>query len=265
MRPQNFYSIGTGFAGVTCPNYAAPPDLARFIWALARFSWKGSIVQRRQEKQAQSNETISVTSATQETSKDNVPRKKRRDRKDEVRLRFLRRLPKGGRAVEIGVWQGEFSATILRELKCDHLCLIDPWANVTDESHAEAFAGRTADGKMEKIYQKVQDRYASEIEADKVSIIRDFSVPALAGFEDDSLSFAYVDGDHSFEGVSADLEALFPKMKVGGVMAFDDYHRRGWWGDGVIRAINLFLGKHPEKLRIRAIVGAQIGIEKIEG
>ena len=48
-----------------------------------------------------------------------------------------------------------------------------------------------------------------------------------------------------------------------GIMAFDDYHRRGWWGDGVIRAVNEFLGQHPRELRIRAIAGAQIAIEKI--
>jgi type I restriction enzyme M protein len=71
-------------------------------------------------------------------------------------------------------------------------------------------------------------------------------------------------GSLDYEGVSADLAALFPKMKRGGIMAFDDYHRRGWWGDGVIRAINEFLGAHPRDLRIRAVVGAQIAIEVLD-
>ena len=47
-------------------------------------------------------------------------------------------------------------------------------------------------------------------------------------------------------------------------MAFEDYHRRGWWGDGVIRAINEFLGSHPRHLRVRSVVGAQIAIEVLE-
>ena len=184
--------------------------------------------------------------------------------KDEVRLKFLRRMPKGGQAVEIGVWRGEFSGTILRVLQPDNLCLIDPWMHFEDAEQSDAFAGRTGAEKMERIFAQVQKRYQSQIESGQVTIKRDFSVNALAEFEDESLSFAYVDGDHSYEGVCADLEALFPKMKGGGVMAFDDYHRRGWWGVGVIKAINEFLGRHPEELRIRAIFGAQIGIEKLE-
>ncbi len=184
--------------------------------------------------------------------------------KDRVREVFLGRLPTGGVAIEIGVWHGDFSRTILDLIKPEKLYLIDPWANVSDESHSEAFVGRTEDGKMERIYSKVQKRYAKEIRAGQVEIIRDWSVPALAGFKPASIDFAYVDGDHSYEGVKADLAALFPKMRLGGVMAFDDYHRRGWWGDGVIRAINEFLGTYPNQLRIRAIAGAQLAIEKIE-
>lgn len=184
--------------------------------------------------------------------------------KDKVREIFLGRLPTGGIAIEIGVWHGDFSVTLLDMIKPEKLYLIDPWANVTDDSHSEAFVGRTEDEKMERIFAKVQKRFAKEIRTGQVEVIREWSVPALEAFNPGSIDFAYVDGDHSYEGVSADLAALFPKMRVGGVMAFDDYHRRGWWGDGVIRAINEFLGRYPDQLRIRAIAGAQLAIEKIE-
>jgi cephalosporin hydroxylase len=146
----------------------------------------------------------------------------------------------------------------------EKLVLIDPWAHIEDDSHAEAFVGRTGKTKMDRIFDGVVKKFETEIAAGQVALIRDFSVPALAQFTDQSISFAYVDGDHSYEGVSADLAALFPKMKRGGIMAFDDYHRRGWWGDGVIRAINEFLGAHPRDLRIRAVVGAQIAIEVLD-
>ncbi|MFQ1702450.1 class I SAM-dependent methyltransferase [Loktanella agnita] len=197
-------------------------------------------------------------------STDKGAKKKRRVSKDVVRRKFLQKLPSGGIAVEIGVWQGEFSPTILELIAPDKLVLIDPWAHIDDDSHAEAFVGRTGKSKMDKIFDKVINKFSDEIESGKVALVRDFSVPALEQFADESISFAYVDGDHSYEGVSADLAALFPKIKKGGIMAFDDYHRRGWWGDGVIRAINEFLGQHPRDLRIRAIVGAQIAIEVLE-
>ncbi len=192
-------------------------------------------------------------------------KKKRRVSKDVVRRKFLQKLPSGGLAVEIGVWQGEFSPQIMRLIEPDKLVLIDPWAHIDDDSHTEAFVGRTGKTKMDKIFDKVSAKFADEIAADEIALIRDFSVPALATFDDESISFAYVDGDHSYEGVKSDLAALFPKMKKGGIMAFDDYHRRGWWGDGVIRAINEFLGQHPRDLRIRTIVGAQIAIEVLDG
>ena len=188
----------------------------------------------------------------------------RRVSKERVRRKFLQKLPKGGVAVEIGVWQGEFSPTILELIAPDKLVLIDPWTHVGDESHSEAFVGRTEKPKMDKIFDRVVRKFENEIAAGQVVLIRDFSVPALDEFADRSISFAYVDGDHSYQGVKADLDALFPKMKLGGIMAFDDYHRRGWWGDGVIRAINEFLGMHPRDLRIRAVVGAQIAIEVLD-
>jgi hypothetical protein len=193
-----------------------------------------------------------------------APKKARRISKDAVRRKFLQKLPNGGIAVEIGVWQGEFSSTIIELMAPDKLVLIDPWAHIEDDSHSEAFVGRTGKTKMDKIFDSVIKQFDAEIKSGQVAMIRDFSVPALAQFADQTISFAYVDGDHSYEGVSADLAALFPKMKRGGIMAFDDYHRRGWWGDGVIRAINEFLGAHPRDLRIRAVVGAQIAIEVLD-
>ena len=193
----------------------------------------------------------------------NNKKKKRKISKEIIRKKFLSKIPKGGIAVEIGVWQGDFSETILDLIEPKSLTLIDPWAHIETDSHSTAFVGRTSDNKMEKIFNKVVARYKTEIDEGSVNIIRDFSVPALGLFDDESISFSYVDGDHSYEGVKSDLVALFPKMKPGGVMAFDDYHRRGWWGDGVIRAINEFLGQHPSHLRVLTVVGAQIGIQKI--
>jgi len=190
--------------------------------------------------------------------------KPKRISKSAVRQRFLQKLPKGGLAIEIGVWKGEFSSTILELLEPDTLVLIDPWTHMVDTSHSEAFVGRTNASKMDRIFAQVKNKFEQEISAGRVELIRDFSVPALKNFNDGSISFAYVDGDHSYDGVKADLAALFPKMKVGGIMAFDDYHRRGWWGDGVIRAINEFLGQNPRALRIRSVVGAQIAIEVLE-
>jgi len=56
---------------------------------------------------------------------------------------------------------------------------------------------------------------------DAVNIIRkkstDFSLP----FAD----FVYIDGDHSYEGVTADIEHWMPKIREGGILAGHDFDR----------------------------------------
>ena len=54
--------------------------------------------------------------------------------------------------------------------------------------------------------------------------------------------FIYVDGDHSYEAVLADLLAWYPKLKKFGVMCGDDYGHPS--GLGVIKAVNEFAYKH---------------------
>ncbi|EEE36228.1 hypothetical protein RKLH11_61 [Rhodobacteraceae bacterium KLH11] len=186
-----------------------------------------------------------------------------RERKDALRREMLRTMPHGKLSVEIGVWRGEFSQILLDELKPSKLCLIDPWGVQPDPDGGASLAGARSQDDMDRIYESVRERYSTEIAKGQLSVIRDFSLPALHLFDDQSIGFAYLDGDHSYEGVKADLEALLPKMIEGGVIMLDDYHRRGWWKDGVMRAFHEFLGANPADLRIKAIKGAQVAVQKL--
>lgn len=188
-------------------------------------------------------------------------RQKNQDGKAQLRRQMLSRMPKGGICVEVGVWRGEFSRMILNQIQPDKLILIDPWKNF--DTRVDAFDGKTKDQEFEDIYQSVRSKYATEIAAGQLEIRRGLSEPVLQSMEPGSLSFVYLDGDHSYEGVKADLAATFPLMKQGGIIMMDDYHRRGWWKDGVIRAANEFLGAHAADLRIWAMRGAQLAIEKL--
>ncbi len=159
-------------------------------------------------------------------------KKHRQQAKEVVRRRFLGRMPKGGLMVEIGVWKGEFSGTLLDLLEPETLVLIDPWEHIEEDSHAEALAGRAGAKKMDRIHQKVADLYSSEIASGQVRIERGYSVPVLTKFADESINFAYVDGDHSYDGVRADLEILFPKMK------FAAFRHQGRGAQAVVIAVS---------------------------
>jgi len=189
-------------------------------------------------------------------------RRRNQEGKANTRRAILSSLPKGGVCIEVGVWRGEFTRMILNQLVPEKLYLVDPWKNFDDRS--AAFDGATKDQEFEAIYSSVCDKYAPEIERGQVEVKRDLSSKVLGKMKAISVDFIYLDGDHSYEGVKADLKHSFRVLKVGGIVMLDDYHRRGWWGDGVVRAANEFLGEYPTELRIRVMKGAQLAIEKIK-
>jgi hypothetical protein len=63
--------------------------------------------------------------------------------------------------------------------------------------------------------------------------------------------FIYIDGDHRAEVVARDADNAHQHLKVGGILAFDDYQWDGGFGDGPKPAIDAFLedlGDHYEVL-----------------
>jgi methyltransferase family protein len=160
------------------------------------------------------------------------------------RARLLRCLPKGSVGVEIGVWAGDLSAAILRAVRPVRLHLLDPWAFAPDERYEQAWYGGARAGsqaEMDEVYKRVLQRFETEIAGGAVVIHRSTSAEAAAGFEDASLDWVYVDGNHLYEYVRDDLELFAPKVKPGGLLAGDDYGAPGWWDDGVRRAVDRFL------------------------
>lgn len=63
------------------------------------------------------------------------------------------------------------------------------------------------------------------------------SVEAAGHVVDESLDFVFIDAIHSFEAVSSDLNAWFPKVRRGGLVAGHDV---SW--SGVREAVEQFLG-----------------------
>jgi hypothetical protein len=168
----------------------------------------------------------------------------RQARHRQERARLLRRLPKRSVGVEIGVWAGDLSAAILRAVRPTRLHLLDPWAFAPDERYEQAWYGGARAGsqaEMDEVYERVLQRFETEIADGAVAIHRSTSAEAAAEFEDASLDWVYVDGNHLYEYVQMDLALFAPKVRPGGLLAGDDYGAAGWWDDGVRRAVDRFL------------------------
>jgi hypothetical protein len=161
------------------------------------------------------------------------------------REELLKRFPKGGRIAEIGVWKGDFAARILEECEPTRLFLIDPWRARPDLP--EAIYGQKSQDEMDAIFRGVCDRFGNG-QAEHVEVIRGAADVSFAGFSDRSLDAVYIDGDHRRKAVSMDLYLARQKVKPGGIIAGDDYHNPGWYGDDVTKAVDAFAEKTGWKL-----------------
>ena len=69
--------------------------------------------------------------------------------------------------------------------------------------------------------------------------LRGDSADSAKHFADGSVDFVYVDASHEYKDVTKDLDAWWPKLKSGAVLAGDD-----WQFEGVERAVLEFAQKH---------------------
>lgn len=167
---------------------------------------------------------------------------------------WLRRA--GGVGAEVGSWQGDSAARFLRWARPAQLYLVDPWVHSDDRPHA-LYGGPGGQARMDDLYAGVLARFSRQIEEGRVVICRAHSLDAAA--ELPALDWAYIDGDHTYDGALADLEAYWPLLKPGGLLTGDDYRCVGWWEDGVTRAVKEFCQARSCQARI---MGSQFLIKK---
>lgn len=118
--------------------------------------------------------------------------------------------------VEIGTQKGLYAKYLLENTDL-FMYLIDAWqyidgykdiANVSDGEHA-ANLGLTKD-----IVAPFQGRF---------EIIKAFSVDAAKKFSNGDLDFVYIDANHSYQATVDDLNAWYPKVRAGGIIAGHDF------------------------------------------
>lgn len=163
-------------------------------------------------------------------------------RRADSRSFLLDMLPRKSVGVEIGVHKGDFSKSMLEVVRPRELHLIDPWKHEASTTYKDAWYGGQANGQaeMDERYRQVCARFEREIRRGQVTVHRACSAAALGGFPDEYFDWVYIDGNHLYEYVKADLELALAKTRPGGFIAGDDYTEGGWWQGGVKKAVDEF-------------------------
>lgn len=125
-----------------------------------------------------------------------------------------------GSAVEIGVDEGVFSAYLLEYWQGRKLISVDPWLEMPPDEYTDTC--NTSQTSMEEKYETTRRRLSSF--GERSEIWRSTSAEAAARVDPGSLDFVYLDARHSYEGVTEDLNAWFPLVRAGGLLAGHDYN-----------------------------------------
>lgn len=120
--------------------------------------------------------------------------------------------------VEIGVLRGEFAKEILeRWSSCQEYLLVDVWKQIVNYKDL----ANKEDMVQDRNYEETMRRLTPW--TNKLRICRNFSVDCAVIHMKRSFDFVYVDARHDYKGVFTDLEAWWPLVNDGGIMAGHDF------------------------------------------
>lgn len=137
--------------------------------------------------------------------------------------------PENFEMVEIGTYVGDSAKIFIDNIPTlTKINCIDPWENYD---------------RLVKCPMVIVENYFNEFKKqypDKINKIKSKSIDAVKYFDDDSLDFVYIDGNHTYEGCKSDIELYLPKIKDGGWIGGHDYQNNF---PGVLKSVNEVFGK----------------------
>jgi len=140
-------------------------------------------------------------------------------------IKFIKTIPKETVMVEIGCYAGEASELFAQKVK--KLYCVDIWMS---NKHLGSFKG------VENAFDRVVEKYPN-----KITKLKGTSLEYAKWFKDSYFDLVYIDADHRYEAVCADIRAWLPKVKKGGTITGHDFY----WG--VSKAVIEVLGK-PDRI-----------------
>lgn len=116
--------------------------------------------------------------------------------------------------VEVGVERASYSKVLCKNNPQATIYGLDAWQAYSD--YREHVNQERLDGFLEQVKQRMEP-YPN------YRILRAFSMDAVGEFEDGSLDFVYIDGNHTLPFVMRDILEWGKKVRTGGIISGHDY------------------------------------------
>ncbi len=167
---------------------------------------------------------------------------------DQIKLGFVYFRPKGDQIQGlIDLWNCiDIDVKEMVEVGSAYGESVNVWSQLNKEMkiHCVDTWGGQKGGGVEKNYGEIAFKVFSDriLNNKNIIVVREKSIIASKNFSDNSLDFVYIDANHSYKCVTGDLDAWYPKVRVGGYVGGHDYK------DKFIEsktAINDFFGSSP--------------------
>lgn len=138
---------------------------------------------------------------------------------------------------EIGVYKGNLSKILLKEIPSLYLYMIDRWRAYTD-IEVLLNDGSMMSLRSQKVFDAayLQTQIIHQKFPDRSKIIKCSSLKAAKKFKKGFLDFCFLDADHSYPALYREIKVWVPKIKTGGWICGHDYHR-----ESVKKAVNELL------------------------
>jgi predicted O-methyltransferase YrrM len=133
------------------------------------------------------------------------------------------------RMAEVGVWKGHSISHLAYYNKDAEIYAIDLFEDSDIEKYEPDLKRHVEN--ITKIYNEYLTLKGTR---DLIKDIRACSWEAASLFEDEYFDFVFIDADHEYSSVKKDIEAWFPKVRKGGILAGHDYPN---W-EGVKKAVD---------------------------
>ena len=154
--------------------------------------------------------------------------------------------------LEIGIHKGDFSEELLQKLNPKRLILVDPWIAYSDLIYKKSWYGNTQHSNQniqDQYFLDVNKRFEKDILENKIQLYRktsdEFFLENKSKFD-----LIYIDGNHLFEFVKKDIENSLKFINDDGLIVLDDYGLKGWWLDGITKAVKY----HEKDKRIKVLI-----------